>query len=122
MPTRRKKRQSKRNTEEKEFQEEVIAKGREHGWQMFSIPDSRLATAKGYVDLTMMHPEHELLMGAELKAPKGRLTKEQIVWMTILDKYYPVHLWRPENMETIQYMLKNATILDNTRYSNLMPP
>lgn len=55
-------------------------------------------------------------MGAELKAPKGRLTKEQILWMEILNKHYPIHLWRPEHIDTIKYMFKNAYTLSDTRY------
>lgn len=107
---------NKRNKIEYEFQKEIIAKGKELGWWIYSIPDSRRATAKGYIDLTIMHFEKELLMGAELKTPKGRLTPEQKTCMTLLSKYYPVHLWRPKHMDTIQYMLKHGIIFGNTQY------
>ena len=112
----RRRTRKKRNTIEKDFQEAVIAKGEENKWWMYSVPDSRLATARGYLDLTMMHAEKKLIMGAELKAPKGRLTKEQIIWMTILSNYYPVHLWRPEHIETIEYMFKHGIVLGDTQY------
>ncbi len=117
MPQRKRRRPyKKRNTVEKQFQEEVIAIGRNYQWLMYSVPDSRLATAKGYIDLTMLHPEKQLLMGAELKAPKGKLTKEQIVWMTVLSQYYPVHLWKPEHLDTIQYMLRHGIVTGDTQY------
>ena len=109
----------KRNYEERDFQNSVLQLNRDenYGWIVYSIPDSRGATARGYPDLTFMHPDSGLMFVAELKATKGRISKEQHVWLTHLSKYMPAHIWRPDDMPQIKYMLSTGDLLGATLYT-----
>ena len=111
----------KRAKVEDTFKKEIITIGKEAGWIIYSIPDSRWATAKGYPDLTIIHPEKKLLMGAELKTNSGKLTQEQILWMTIISNYYPIHLWRPKHLDIIADMFKRGIVVGETQFKIELP-
>ena len=106
----------KRAKVEDTFKKEIILLGKKTGWIIYSIADSRRVTAKGYPDLTIIHPEKKLLMGAELKTNVGKLTREQILWMTILSDYYPIHLWRPKHLDIIADMFKRGIVIGETQF------
>ena len=74
--------------------------------------------AKGFPDLVMAHPKRRLTLFVELKAGKGRLTDEQIVWGQVLtaatsdtvDTRY--HVWRPSDSNDIARTLSGGKILE----------
>lgn len=103
---------------EREFQETVIQMAKAYGWECFYIPDSARAGAvgrpKGWPDLTLCHPEMNILVFAELKSDdlKSKPSNEQRRWLTILDNCgESVQLWRPAMWDHIEVVLKGPAVL-----------
>ena len=71
-------------------------------------PDDETIDA-GYVDLTMARGP--LVVGAELKAEKGRLSDGQKGWEAVLRQAYEFRydLWRPSDWDKIEQTLRRTT-------------
>lgn len=82
---------------EKHFQSEVIKYAQTKGWRVYSVPDSRGATAKGFPDLVLAKEGRKPLF-FELKMPNGKPTRHQRWWLERLDG----QVLRPENWEMVR--------------------
>jgi hypothetical protein len=94
---------------EKELQKNIREVAKAFGWEfVYSIPDSRMATAKGMPDL-LMAKEGRLIF-AELKTLTGKLSPEQRQVLRLLNTVdgVEVYLWNPEDWldGTIEKVLK----------------
>ena len=90
---------------ERVFQEHVIQFAKRHGWLVFHDLDSRRNRA-GFPDLTMAHKERGLVVFAELKSQKGRVTPEQKEWLAALGETCAVPVvWRPLDTDTVEEFL-----------------
>jgi hypothetical protein len=94
---------------EAQFQAAVIQIARLNGWRVFHPKkmqgrDGTWRTAltgdNGWPDLVLAHQKRGLIV-AELKATAGRLTPDQHLWLTALAPWAEVHVWRPNDLETI---------------------
>lgn len=79
-----------------DFQAQIIELAELYGWLVFSIPDSRRATCKGFPDLVLLHPQAHRFLVRELKMKGRRLSREQETWLSGLracgldtDVWYP---------------------------------
>jgi hypothetical protein len=87
---------------ERAFQSQIIDLFRLYGWETFSLPDSRRVTSSGYPDLTLMHPESNWLVFAELKIDGGKISKRQRVWLDgLIDAGQNVYEWWPKHWDII---------------------
>lgn len=91
---------------EKDFQKRVVELFVLHGWRVYSVPDSRRVTAKGWPDLTMW--KGDKFIWAELKREKGRLSEDQKLMHAELEKFHPVFVWRPSNWDWIVLVARGA--------------
>lgn len=91
---------------EKDFQARVVELLVLHGWNVFSIPDSRRVTIKGYPDLTCWGPKG--FFWAELKREKGRLSPEQKLVHEQLRPTAKVFVWKPSNFDEIVEIAKKG--------------
>lgn len=92
---------------ESEFQKAVIATAEAAGWKVFSIPDSRRATAKGFQDCTFRHDTGpQPVIVAELKKVGERPTKDQLLWHAAWRAMgVPVYVWCPTDWAEIRRVL-----------------
>ncbi len=93
---------------EKEFQAAVRAFAESAGWLVYSVPDSRRATAAGYPDLTLCkpsHPRHPVIV-AELKraGQKPRASQRDWLWC-FAAAGVPAFCWTPESWPEIRRVL-----------------
>ena len=94
---------------EKELQKNIRDLAKVMGWDfVYSIPDSRMATAKGMPDLLML--KEKRLLFAELKTQSGklRLEQRQVLYLLKIIEGVEVHVWRPSDWldGTIERILK----------------
>ena len=94
---------------EKELQKNIRDLAKVMGWDfVYSIPDSRMATARGMPDLLML--KEKRLLFAELKTQSGklRLEQRQILYLLEIIEGVEVHVWRPSDWldGTIERILK----------------
>ena len=82
---------------EKHFQSEVIKYAQTKGWRVFSVPDSRGVTAKGFPDLVLAKEGREPLY-FELKMPNGNPTRHQRWWLERLNG----RVLRPDDWHAIK--------------------
>jgi hypothetical protein len=92
---------------EAELQAEVLKLARMYGWLAFHPHDSRRSTP-GYPDLTLVHSVTGALVFAELKTERGRTTREQDTWLTVLGRRHHAFVWRPADLPTIARLLGPA--------------
>lgn len=96
---------------EREFQRQVTELARLHGWRVYSVPDSRRSTEKGYPDLTLWHPTHKRFMFAELKRDIGKLRPEQaVVIAELVGCGHTVFVWRPKDWPEIESVLGHKPV------------
>ena len=100
---------------ETDFMDSVIDLAHLCGWR---VHHSRPAwTAKGWCtpiqgdagfpDLVLVHEERELLVFAELKAERGKVTPAQKLWLWALQAAgQTVHTWRPSQWDEIVATLR----------------
>lgn len=94
---------------ERDFQRRVESYARLEGWRVYSIPDSRRVSLKGYPDLTMWRDGE--VIWAELKREKGRVSPEQVLVLDEL-RLVPcadVYVWRPSDWDFIMERLRRTT-------------
>lgn len=90
---------------EAEFQRAVIQLAERAGWKVFSIPDSRRATAGGWPDL-VCGKEGRGVLAAELKKRGGRPRADQRWWLDRLaESGARVFAWTPDDLGTIREVL-----------------
>lgn len=110
---------------EKAFEAAVVEYAEHHGWKTAHFNDSRREVvnkrtgerklvgdkdAKGFPDLVLCRGLH--LVFAELKAEKGRLSKEQKEWQEALLRvamdagHVQVFVWHPSDWPTIELVLR----------------
>jgi VRR-NUC domain len=90
-------------TSERAFQQTVIELFALHGWETFSVPDSRRVTSSGFPDLTLMHPTKGWVVFAELKIDGGRFSKRQRIWLDgLMDAGQHVYEWFPRHWDIIE--------------------
>lgn len=91
---------------ERDLQSAVIGLARRLGWRVMHLHDSRRQVsggrvigdkdAKGWPDLTLVHPGRGRILFRELKSAKGRLTPEQTSWLDTLQACgLDAAVWRP---------------------------
>ncbi len=91
---------------EKWFQGAVIDLADRFGWLRYHVPDSRMTVA-GFPDWVFVWPGTDRHPGrvlfVELKKRRGRLSREQQVWLDALRACPGVgtYLWRPSDMPEV---------------------
>lgn len=90
---------------ERTFQDDhVLPLARQFGWLAYHTHDSRRSVA-GFPDIIALRGERMVV--AELKSEKGRLTKDQLKWLTMFQSIpgAEVFVWRPSNSDRIVQIL-----------------
>jgi hypothetical protein len=91
-----------RQLSEKEFMAQVIQIALLTGWLVYHTHDSRKSAGPGWPDLAFCHPGRGDFFMAELKTAKGRLSREQQIWLAALRKsHIECYVFRPEDMDFI---------------------
>lgn len=109
---------------EKLFQAKVMQIAAQYGWRVAHFRPSLTSNGRwltaiagdaGYPDLTLAHPTKGILF-AELKAPTGRVTKEQELWLKFLQTGASVGtrvaLWRPQDLDLVAQTLAEGVRRD----------
>ena len=95
---------------EKDFQALLIEAAHLLGWHVYSIPDSRRATVKGWPDCVLwkVKPGTTRMIFAELKTDNGRISPEQKSVMADLEiiaaasgSMLETHIWRTKDWTAI---------------------
>jgi len=91
---------------ERAFQVAVIEFARLHSWLVYSIPDSRRATAAGFPDIFAVRDGRALAW--ELKTMRGRLRPDQRAWLDALGAVPGIDaaVRRPGDWDAIEAALK----------------
>ncbi len=99
---------------EKDWQRVVLALAKQGGWIWHHELPSQRASGRwsthasgepGFPDLVLIHQSGQVLF-VELKAPKGRTTAHQEMWLKLLkDAGCEVHVWRPSDRPQVEYRL-----------------
>ncbi len=88
---------------ESQFQLLVTGFAKEQGWLVYHTHDSRRSDP-GFPDLVLVRGER--LIFAELKAERGRLSPDQVVWIAALRATnLAVYVWRPQDWPEIKKLL-----------------
>lgn len=97
---------------EKHFTASIRKAAQQLGWMEYHtghVPhqDFRNSTSPGFPDLVLAKPNHMVIF-AELKMPKGKLTEHQKQWEQVLRSsagcmYF---IWRPEDWDSILDLLQ----------------
>ncbi len=92
---------------EAQLQTAVIQAARLLGWMVYHTYDSRRCE-RGFPDLVLCKIPSQQASGnvaqglifVELKSQRGRLRREQVVWITALRSAgQEVHVWRPRDLD-----------------------
>jgi len=101
---------------ERDFQDEVIARARANGWNVWHFHDSRKlvtrkngarflvgdADAKGFPDLVLAHRHRAVVLFRELKIPPNKLTPEQDEALRVLNEAgADAKMWTPKDWPEI---------------------
>lgn len=103
---------------EKDFTALVIDAAHALGWRCSHFRPAQTAQGwrttvqgdgKGYPDITAVHPRHGVIF-AELKTDKGRLSPEQVEWVSALSRAGArIYVWRPSCFDSeVLPVLKGA--------------
>ena len=96
---------------EAQFQRAVVEYARLRGWLVYHTYDSRRSQG-GFPDLVMVRvgAQAPMVVFAELKAEKGKLSREQDLWLGKLwhceTERMLVRVWRPSDWPEIEEVLK----------------
>ena len=109
---------------ESDFEQAVVETARLFGWKAVGHRPMRTkhgwATGwkydgTGWPDLTLIHAERGILIAAELKTAKGRLSEQQIEWERTLkilqansDNRFRFYVWRPDDWDIIVQLLSDG--------------
>ena len=84
---------------EADLQATILDAAHLFGWIVQHNADSRRAHA-GWPDLVLGHPHRSEVLIWELKTEKGRVTREQGIWLTLLaESGYEARMIRPDDLE-----------------------
>jgi hypothetical protein len=85
---------------EKHWQNDVIEIAQLFGWRCYHTYDSR-RSHPGFPDLILVRPP--VLIAAELKTERGRVTPIQQAWLDDLDDCTEIrtHVWRPADRDQV---------------------
>lgn len=87
---------------ENEFQDEVIELADTFGWLRYHTRDSR-RNEPGFYDWVFLHPLGYGLLLVELKTMKGRVSKEQKLWLDAAQaNHAECYVWRPCDLDFIE--------------------
>lgn len=88
---------------EKQFQAQVIKLARLLRWKVYHTHDSRRSVA-GFPDLLLIR--HEVILVAELKVGKNKVTPEQEGWLEAFRSAgVRAYVWRPEDWMEIESII-----------------
>ncbi len=88
---------------EKAFMAQVIQLAQLFRWKVYHTHDSR-RSEKGFPDLVLVR---ERILFVELKTDKGKLTKEQMEWLHVIELAGGSgHIWRPIYWADIERALR----------------
>ncbi len=83
----------------------VVELAQLRGWLVYHTHDSR-RSAPGFPDLVLSLARPPRLIFAELKTDHGRLTPDQVEWMSRLGAVgVETYLWRPQDFDAITEVL-----------------
>ena len=92
---------------ERSFQGRVLRVAKEHSFRTYHTERSD-GSAPGFPDLVMVRPQSATRPGrlliVELKSQRGKLTKDQAEWLSLLRHSIPgleVYDWHPADWDTI---------------------
>lgn len=97
---------------EADFQRQVIAIAAAYGWKHYAPPKAGVrrdgsvrAVVAGWPDLALLRDDE--LIFAELKRQTGKVSPEQLAWLSALDCVPGVtaYIWRPGEIEFIEQRL-----------------
>lgn len=75
------------------------------GWLCYHTHDARRSN-KGFPDLVMVR---ERVVFAELKASRGKLSADQVIWLDSLHRAgAEAYVWRPSDWEDIVHILRRG--------------
>jgi len=99
---------------ERDFQAQVVALAKLHGWRTFHVFDSRHSAA-GFPDLTLVRANRDgdgQLLFIELKREGAKPTAAQWEWVHLLRSVPGVRafIWRPSDLPTIEKLLKGDIV------------
>ena len=91
---------------EKQFMQAVMRYATAHAWLVYHTHDSR-RSLPGYPDLTLVHPERQVALWAELKVGDAQPTLQQGHWLKALAavRETTAVLWTPEEWPDIRMRL-----------------
>lgn len=95
------------SVDEHTFEQQVITWAKREGWLVTAMHDSRQlwwGVDRGFPDLLLVRGQR--IIAAELKDKRGRLTKEQKVWLKALEAAgIPTFVWRPTDEAEVKFVL-----------------
>ena len=107
---------------ERFFQNEAHDVAAHYGWRPFHLRDRdsiHIVRGRGFPDLVMWRKDYETgkidLLAAELKRDArpedkpSQVTPEQKEWVEALGQHIPTYIWRPENWDEIERILRHGT-------------
>ncbi|MFQ5813002.1 MAG: VRR-NUC domain-containing protein [Anaerolineae bacterium] len=95
---------------EKEFLQMVIDLAHLNGWLCYHTFDSRRSAA-GFPDLVAVRGETQEILFIEVKREKGRLSREQRMWLEALSRALPgcAFVIRPSRWDQVEALLARET-------------
>jgi hypothetical protein len=73
-----------------------------YGWRIYHTHDSR-RSEPGFPDVVAVHRDRGFLV-AELKSEKGRLSREQELWLSAFEEVgVETHVWRPAHLQEMAW-------------------
>lgn len=100
---------------EADWEKQLVALARLNGWKVAGFRTAQVGKswqtpvrhdAKGWPDLVLVRPKDRILF-VELKTDKGRLSKEQEVWIRMLEEAgQEVYVWRPSDWDEAVEVLR----------------
>ena len=91
---------------ERDWQRTITEMAQAFGWRVYH-PWTSIHSEAGFPDLVMVKPE--VVLFAELKSDRGKLTPSQVSWLAELQRCYSVVLggvWRPCNAAAVEGLLR----------------
>ncbi len=79
---------------EREFQNMIRDFALLHGWKYYSIPDSRLASMRGWPDAVFYSVDRGRILFVEFKSARGLVRPEQVDTLDDLSHFGEAYIWR----------------------------
>lgn len=97
-----------RDITEKQLYEFVRSAAKQFGWRVYHTLNS-FGSHKGFPDLVLLNGQR--IVWAELKAEKGKVSPDQVAWLSELRSVEPdsaglwVYLWKPSHRDAVAFCL-----------------